>query len=127
MITRQRLASVVRRGRLELDEPELRQAVRFLHHAGVIVHDDDPTHRLDELYFLDPQWLCRMMAQVISVREINPFISSAGVRMRIIVVVDTQILVLSSMSDKWCSRSEVFSSRVIGRVTSCSFAGAEAT
>ena len=48
------------------------QAVRFLNDAGAILHYDDVTLQLKDLYFLDPGWLCSMMAQVITVKEVNP-------------------------------------------------------
>lgn len=38
---------------------------------GVLLHYDDAT--LKDLYFLDPQWLCDMLAHVVTIREINPF------------------------------------------------------
>lgn len=38
---------------------------------GVLLHYDDATLR--DLYFLDPQWLCDMLAHVVTIREINPF------------------------------------------------------
>ena len=37
----------------------------------MVLHYDDAT--LKDLYFLDPQWLCDMLAHVVTVREINPF------------------------------------------------------
>lgn len=36
-----------------------------------MLHYEDVTLR--ELYFLDPQWLCDILAHVITIREINPF------------------------------------------------------
>ncbi|XP_030371278.1 leucine-rich repeat serine/threonine-protein kinase 1 isoform X2 [Scaptodrosophila lebanonensis] len=53
------------------DAAELQQATMFLHDNGVILHYDDATLR--DYYFLDPQWLCDMLAHVVTVREINPF------------------------------------------------------
>lgn len=53
-------------------ERELEQAVRFLHDNGTMLHYDDPL--LADLYFVDPQWLCDMLAHIITVREINPMI-----------------------------------------------------
>lgn len=53
------------------DNSELNQATMFLHDNGVLLHYDDATLR--DLYFLDPQWLCDMLAHVVTVREINPF------------------------------------------------------
>lgn len=44
------------------------QTVQF---SGVLLHYDDAT--LKDLYFLDPQWLCDMLAHVVTIREINPF------------------------------------------------------
>ncbi|XP_067008597.2 leucine-rich repeat serine/threonine-protein kinase 1 [Anabrus simplex] len=53
------------------DAAELHQATLFLHENGVLLHYDDAT--LKDLYFLDPQWLCDMLAHVVTIREINPF------------------------------------------------------
>jgi hypothetical protein len=69
------------------DWAELHQATLFLHDngtrlfyvfvlkqsrlVGVLLHYDDAT--LKDLYFLDPQWLCDMLAHVVTIREINPF------------------------------------------------------
>ncbi|CAB3385193.1 Hypothetical predicted protein [Cloeon dipterum] len=53
------------------DGAELNQATAFLHENGVLLHYDDAT--LKDLYFLDPQWLCDMLAHVVTIREINPF------------------------------------------------------
>ena len=51
---------------------ELEQAIRFLHDNGTLLHYEDPL--LDDFYFVDPQWLCDMLAHIITVREINPFV-----------------------------------------------------
>lgn len=45
-------------------------SVKFLF-SGVLLHYDDAT--LKDLYFLDPQWLCDVLAHVVTIREINPF------------------------------------------------------
>ena len=49
----------------------MEQATAFLHENGVMLHYEDAT--LKDLYFLDPQWLCDMLAHVVTIREINPF------------------------------------------------------
>ncbi|KAM3958672.1 LOW QUALITY PROTEIN: leucine-rich repeat kinase [Aphomia sociella] len=57
--------------RMFRDAAELHQATMFLHENGVLLHYDDAN--LKELYFLRPQWLCDVLAHVVTVREINPF------------------------------------------------------
>ena len=59
--------------KLRSDE-ELEQACQFLHDNGILLHYDDPS--LSSLYFLDPQWLCDMMAHVVAIRDVNPFVQN---------------------------------------------------
>jgi len=40
----------------------------------VLLHYDDPLLR--DLYFLDPQWLCDMLAHVVTIREVNPHMNN---------------------------------------------------
>lgn len=54
------------------DVSELQQATMFLHENGVLLHYNDTTLR--DFYFLDPQWLCDILAQVVTIKEINPFV-----------------------------------------------------
>lgn len=61
------------------DSAELNQATMFLHDNGVILHYDDATLR--DLYFVDPQWLCDMLAHVVTIREINPFARNGIMRL----------------------------------------------
>ena len=56
------------------DYEELEQACQFLHDNGILLHYDDPS--LSSLYFLDPQWLCDMMAHVVAIRDVNPFVQN---------------------------------------------------
>ncbi len=37
-----------------------------------MLHYEDPL--LSDLYFVDPQWLCDMLAHIVTVREINPLV-----------------------------------------------------
>ena len=55
------------------DDEELKTATLFLTDVGTLLHYDDRSHNLHELYFIDPQWLCKMMAKVVTVKERNPF------------------------------------------------------
>ncbi|XP_067948153.1 leucine-rich repeat serine/threonine-protein kinase 1-like [Watersipora subatra] len=56
------------------DIDELNQATQFLHDNGVLLHYQDTA--LNDLYFLDPQWLCDMLAHVITIKPINGFVKS---------------------------------------------------
>lgn len=53
---------------------ELQQATRFLHDNGVLLHYDDANLR--DLYFLDAQWLSDVLAAVVSIKEINPYVKN---------------------------------------------------
>ena len=46
-------------------DAELRTATIFLRDVGTLLHYDDKRHNLHELYFIDPHWLCKMMARVV--------------------------------------------------------------
>ncbi|XP_076447984.1 leucine-rich repeat serine/threonine-protein kinase 2-like [Babylonia areolata] len=83
VIRHSRLLQIVHNQNLDLDEEdELKQAVRFLHESGVLLHYDETTLQMRDFYFINPGWLCRMMAQVVTVPEINPFISREGIMKR---------------------------------------------
>ncbi len=41
-------------------------------HAGIMLHYATPA--LSHLYFVDPQWLCDMLAHIVTVPEVNRFI-----------------------------------------------------
>ena len=43
-------------------------------HTGVLLHYDDTS--LQDIYFLDPQWLCDVLASVVTIREINSLAKS---------------------------------------------------
>lgn len=84
------------------DNSELNQATMFLHDNGVLLHYDDATLR--DLYFLDPQWLCDMLAHVVTVREINPFARSGVMR-----IDDLQLLFKNSCLGSNESRNYIVS------------------
>jgi len=41
---------------------------------GILLHYDDIN--LQDIYFLDPQWLCDVLASVVTIREINSLAKS---------------------------------------------------
>ena len=52
-------------------DDEIRALTLFLHDIGSLLHFDDHRHNLDDLYFVKPQWLCKLMSTVITVKERN--------------------------------------------------------
>ena len=56
------------------DDDELRTATHFLHEVGALLHYDDRKHNLDDLYFVDPHWLCKLMSTIVSVKQRNPYL-----------------------------------------------------
>ena len=58
------------------DEEELKTATLFLTDVGSLLHYDDRSHNLHELYFIDPRWLCDMMSKVVTIKERNPFVKN---------------------------------------------------
>ena len=56
------------------DDDELKTAVLFFTDVGTMLHYDDRSHNLHELYFIDPHWLCNMMSKVVTIKERNPFV-----------------------------------------------------
>ena len=61
---------------------EIMKAINFLHKAGKLLYYDDPNCGLNELIFVNPQWLCNMMANIITIKTKNPFVSNGLMEVR---------------------------------------------
>ena len=53
------------------DDMELCRATRFLHEVGALLHFDDDVYNLNDLYFVDPSWLCDLIITIVSVNKTN--------------------------------------------------------
>ena len=49
------------------DDAKILQATQFLHENGILIHYNDVALR--DLFFLDPQWLCDILATVITIEK----------------------------------------------------------
>ena len=64
------------------DDDELRTVTHFLHEVGSLLHYDDRKHNLDDLYFVDPQWLCKLMSAIVTVEQKNPYLKHGILKTR---------------------------------------------
>ena len=62
------------------DDDELHTATHFLHEVGALLHYDDRKHNLDDLYFVDPCWLCDLMSTVVTVKQRNTYVKQGILR-----------------------------------------------
>lgn len=65
---------IIRNDDLDIeDSNDLRDVTQFMHERGVLLHYDDPNQDLQDLYFLDPKWLCDLMAGIVTLPNVNSF------------------------------------------------------
>ena len=75
---RTKLDEICKEHGIDLKFDELDSALRFLTRSGIILNYEDSKSGLQDLYFLDPAWVCRTVSSVVAIPEIQSRLAESG-------------------------------------------------
>ena len=78
IIRRKELAEICAQHGIDLKYDELDSALRFLTRSGIILNYEDAKIGLQDLYFLDPAWVCRTVSSIVTMPEIQSALDESG-------------------------------------------------
>ena len=78
ILTRVQISNLCQEYGIELEDIELESALLFLARVGIILHFDDSRAGLNELFFIDPTWVCRTISDIVLSDEVKDFVEESG-------------------------------------------------
>ena len=78
ILTRVQIISLCQEYEIELEDIELESALLFLARVGIILHFDDTRAGLNELFFIDPTWVCRTISDIVLSDEVKDYVEESG-------------------------------------------------
>ena len=61
-----------------ISREELELALKFLAKVGILLHFEDSRAGLNELYFIDPAWVCRTISDLIGSTRVRNHLEESG-------------------------------------------------
>ena len=78
ILTRVQISKLCEEYEIELDDLELESALLFLARVGIVLHFDDTRAGLNELFFIDPTWVCRTISDIVLSNEVKLYVEESG-------------------------------------------------